>query len=631
MLKPTLLALGLATTFSVLAQDATPVHPGARLDLTPPTVREGASFPSLEASIEAKKHVVPLLTKVSTSTTPEKTEMIRLEFEGETPTVDLQQGNRQVVLDLGQTQIAGFAHWSSSLPRGVKVLPGVGASSSKITIDLAKEVNVKAFQAGRFFVLELMPKVAAPTATTSAAVSQAQTKASQKRYTGKSVTFNFQDVPVRTVLQLLADESGNNIVAADSVSGNVTLRLIGVPWDQALDVLMQSKGLDQRRDGRLIWVAPQEELAKFEQSREDARIELENRAEMKTEYLRINYHSAAAIFKGLTEAKGIGGSKDGDKAQDNSFLSPRGRIVVDERTNTLIISDIPKKITQMRELIQEIDRPIDQVLIEARLVIANENFARDLGSRFGVTGRRIGNNVAVIGSSIENNNDATRGLNSNLGAGGFVNNSPASLAYMLLGANFSLDMELSAMQEEGKGEVISNPRLITSNQREAVIRQGKEVGYVTITGSGSGGAATPSVQFKEALLELKVTPTITNDNRVFLNLNVKKDEVERFLDLGDYGAVPQLNKREINTAVLMENGQTVVVGGVYEFTDRESLAKVPFLGDVPFLGNLFKKKGRSKEKAELLVFITPKTMLVRKEGDPVVDATQSESSGLIQN
>jgi Type II secretory pathway, component HofQ len=202
------------------------------------------------------------------------------------------------------------------------------------------------------------------------------------------------------------------------------------------------------------------------------------------------------------------------------------------------------------------------------------------------------------------------GLNFNLPSAA---TSAAGLAYTLLGANFSLDMELTAMQEEGRGEVISNPRIVTANQREGVIKQGREIGYVTITGGGAGGGqATPNVQFKEVLLELKVTPTITSDNRVFLNMNVKKDEVDQLINLPNYGTVPSINRREINTAVLVEDGQTVVVGGVYEFSDRSSIAKVPFLGDVPFLGNLFKQRGRSKDKAELLIFVTPKILRVSK-------------------
>ncbi|MGE8214447.1 MAG: type IV pilus secretin PilQ, partial [Stenotrophomonas sp.] len=384
------------------------------------------------------------------------------------------------------------------------------------------------------------------------------------------------------------------------------------------------KGLDKRRDGGVIWVAPQPELAKFEQDKEDARIAIENRVDLVTEYIQINYHSAEAIFKAVTEAKGIGnsnggggngGGTGGNSEQENGFLSGRGRLVADERTNTLMISDIPKKVAQMRELISVIDRPVDQVLIEGRIVIASDTFARDLGAKFGIGGKRSynnGDNTATIGSGAAGSGtNASRGLNVSLPAGTYtsatVTGAP-SIAYTLLGANFNLDLELSALQEEGRGEVISNPRIVTANQREGVIKQGKEIGYVTIT--GTGGQATANVQFKEVLLELKVTPTITKDNRVFLNMVVKKDEVDDYLEVENFGVVPIINRREVNTAVLVEDGQTVVVGGVYEFTDRSSVSKVPFLGDIPFLGNLFKKRGRSKDKAELLVFVTPKILRV---------------------
>ncbi|TWQ45985.1 type IV pilus secretin PilQ, partial [Xanthomonas vasicola] len=290
-------------------------------------------------------------------------------------------------------------------------------------------------------------------------------------------------------------------------------------------------------------------------------------------------------------------------------------------------------------LISHIDRPVDQVLIESRIVIATDTFARDLGARFGVsgaTGRGIlsgslESNVNYQNTSAQRANELAStatatspgtsntipqflfpsGLNIDLGAGGFTTSGAAGLAYTLLGSHFNLDIELSAMQEEGRGEVVSNPRIVTANQREGVIKQGREIGYVTISGAGAaGGGSQANVQFKEVLLELKVTPTITNDNRVFLNMNVKKDEVARFITLPQYGTVPEINRREVNTAVLVADGETVVIGGVYEFTDRESVAKVPFLGDIPFLGNLFKKRGRSKEKAELLVFVTPKVLRV---------------------
>ncbi|WP_032977205.1 type IV pilus secretin PilQ, partial [Stenotrophomonas sp. RIT309] len=340
---------------------------------------------------------------------------------------------------------------------------------------------------------------------------------------------------------------------------------------------------------------------------------------------------------------GGGGGGGGSSQEESGFLSGRGRIVADERTNTLMISDIPKKIARMRELISVIDRPVDQVLIEARIVIATDTFARELGAKFGISGSRdnvyfsgdleanrktresqvdtastnakaerdwiaggrVGPPPVSVGSAI------TRGLNWNLPVATASN--PGSLALSILNAGYLLDVELSAMQEESRGEVISNPRVVTTNQREALIKQGKEIGYVTISGGGAGGVATPNVQFKEVVLELKVTPTITNDNRVFLNMAVKKDEVDQLIQLQGYGTVPSINRREVNTAVLVEDGQTVVIGGVYEFTDRNSVSKVPFLGDVPFLGNLFKKRGRNKDKAELLVFVTPKVLRVARQ------------------
>ncbi|QND78704.1 type IV pilus secretin PilQ family protein [Pseudoxanthomonas mexicana] len=555
-------------------------------------------------------------------------------FDGQGATPDLRNQGDTVVVDVGNATLPASLQRPLNVVDFATPVQRVEAQSraggTQLVLSTRGDFESLAYQSGNEYVVEIVPRAgqkavggASATAGTSssAVVAAAQKIATEaRRYSGRPVTFNFQDVPVRTVLQLIAEESNLNIVASDTVQGNVTLRLVNVPWDQALDIVLRAKGLDKRRDGAVVWVAPQPELAKFEQDKEDARIAIENREDLVTDYVQINYHSASAIFKALTEAKGVGnsgggGGGTGNNQNENGFLSQRGRLVADERTNTLMISDIPKKVAQMRELINVIDRPVDQVLIEGRIVIATDTFARDLGARFGILGRRQGDRTQVIGGSLENTTDVIEdgstenNLNVNLPAAGFTNSTAGAIAYTLLGANFQLDLELSALQEEGRGEVISNPRLVTTNQREAVIKQGREVGYLTVTGSGTG-VATPTVQFKEALLELKVTPTITDDNRVFLNLNVKKDEVLRFIDLGDFGSVPELARREINTAVLIEDGQTVVIGGVYEFSDRSSIAKVPFLGDIPFLGNLFKKKGRSKEKAELLIFVTPKVLRV---------------------
>ncbi|WP_407472407.1 type IV pilus secretin PilQ family protein [Xanthomonas campestris pv. campestris] len=548
-----------------------------------------------------------------------------LQFDGQGASPDLRTQGDNVLVDISNARLPAelqrplnVTDFATPVQR-VEVKPSGGGS--QLVLSTKGAFDSLAYQAGNEYVVEITPRKGQPAVggVSVSAVTQAAAQIAARGYSGRPVTFNFQDVPVRTVLQLIAEESNLNIVASDTVQGNVTLRLMNVPWDQALDIVLRAKGLDKRRDGGVVWVAPQPELAKFEQDKEDARIAIENREELITDYVQINYHNAAVIFKALTEAKGIGGGGGGGQGgggqgqQDNGFLSPRGRLVADERTNTLMISDVPKKVAQMRELISHIDRPVDQVLIEGRIVIATDTFARDLGAKFGLGGTHTyGDNVATIGSGATGGGVAAgRGLNVNLPTGAFTSGATApSLAYTLLGSNFNLDLELSALQQEGRGEVISNPRIVTSNQREGVIKQGREIGYVTITGGTAGQAATPNVQFKEVLLELKVTPTITNDNRVFLNMNVKKDEVDELIELPNYGTVPSINRREINTAVLVDDGQTVVIGGVYEFSDRSSVNKVPFLGDVPFLGNLFKSRGRSKDKAELLIFITPKVLRV---------------------
>lgn len=553
-------------------------------------------------------------------------------FNGKGAMPDLRNQGSSVIVDVGNAVLPAALQRPMNVVDFATPVQRVDAhasgSGTQVVLSTNGAFESLAYQTGNEYIVEIVPRAAqsamGASGPSSIAAGSALVTAAPRAYKGRPVTFNFQDVPVRTVLQLIAEESNLNIVASDTVQGNVTLRLVNVPWDQALDIVLRAKGLDQRREGGVVWVAPQPELAKFEQDKENARRAMDDSVDLVTDYVQINYHSATQIFKALTEAKGIGSSGGGSGGSgnndENGFLSQRGRLVADERTNTLMISDIPKKVAQMRELIGVIDRPVDQVLIEGRIVIATDTFARDLGARFGIAGRRDGDRTQIIGGNVGDNvnigNGDDRvlpaGLNVNLPASGFITNPAASIAYTLLGRNFNLDLELSALQEEGRGEVISNPRLVTSNQREAVIRQGREVGYVTITGGTGGAASTPNVQFKEALLELKVTPTITNDGRVFLNLNVKKDEIDSFINIGDYGSVPQINKREITTAVLVEDGQTVVIGGVYEFTDRSSISKVPFLGDIPFLGNLFKKKGRQKEKAELLIFITPKVLSVAK-------------------
>ena len=557
-------------------------------------------------------------------------------FSGDGATPDLRRVGSSVVVDIGNAQLPDNLRKtldvSDFATPVTRVDPRASGAGTQLVLDTTGSFDSMAYQTGRDYIVEITPKSAASTravggtAAIQTAAAQVVASSGVTRYSGKPVTFNFQDVPVRTVLQLIAEESGLNIVASDTVQGNVTLRLVNVPWDQALDIVLQAKGLDKRRSGNVVWIAPQSEIAKYEQDKEDARIAIDNRTDLVTEYVQINYHNAAAIYKALTEAKGIGGGQGGagagtSQTNDTGFLSSRGRLVADERTNTLMISDIPKKVAAMKELIRVIDRPVDQVVIEARVVVATDTFSRELGAKFGISGAQgaTGDRSSVgFGGSVESAAANAAARHANPGAysvtRSLMTNLPVSspagaVGLSILNAGFSLDAELSALQTEGRGEVISNPRVVTSNQREAVITQGKEVGYVTLQAAAAGAIPQPTVAFKDVVLQMRVTPTITNDGRVFLNMAVKKDEVEGFIDTG-IGEVPEISKREVNTAVLVEDGQTVVVGGVYEFTDRSDVTKVPFLADIPFLGNLFKKKGRTKDKAELLIFVTPKVLHV---------------------
>jgi type IV pilus assembly protein PilQ len=559
---------------------------------------------------------------------------VALRFSGNGAAPDMRTEGSRVIIDVGNAKLPGslqkpinVADFATPVERIDARADGAG---TKLVLATNGNFEAMAYQAGNEYVVEIVPRAAKATANPAAMGQATASNGPIRAYSGRPVTFNFQDVPVRTVLQLIAEESNLNIVASDTVSGNVTLRLINVPWDQALDIVLRAKGLDKRRDGNVVWVAPQKEIADYEQAKEDARIAIENRAEMVTEYIPINYGNAEEIAKLLTEESKSGSGGTGAGAGARGFLSPRGSISFDRRTNTMLVIDIPAKVSEIRRLVGLLDKPVDQVLIEARIVIATESFARELGAKFGIAGATgkpgdrsslgFGDNTVNSADNAESRANVqqagggtqtiTQGLNVNLPAV----NAAGALALSILNAGYLLDIELSALQTEGRGEVISNPRIVTSNQKEAVIRQGQEVGYVTVSQQqGAGAAAIPNVQFKDVLLELKVTPTITNDGRVFLNMAVKKDEIEGFVSSG-IGDVPQINKREVNTAVLIDNGQTVVIGGVYECRDRADVTKVPWLADLPVIGNLFKKRGRSKDKAELLIFVTPRVMSVAQRG-----------------
>jgi type IV pilus assembly protein PilQ len=457
--------------------------------------------------------------------------------------------------------------------------------------------------------------------------------AKKKSYSGSRVTFNFQDIPVRAALQLIAETSHLNLVAADSVQGAITLHLNNVPWDQALDVILRAKGLDKRRNGNVIWVEPQKELASYEQRVADARIKAADSAPLMAAYIPISYGKAKEIATLLsTGAKRGGGGGGGSNNGQRGFLSPRGSVSYDERTNTLLINDTAEKVKEIKNLVARLDRPVQQVLIEARIVAATDTFARDLGVKWGVQAWQTSNNGTRFGTGGDSNGaiDAAGGSltlggsgsgsggggssGNNNNSGGYnvslpITNSAGSAAIAILGANYLVDLELQAAQTEGRTEIISSPRVITANQQEADIKQGQQIGYVTYQqGSAGNGLGTATVQFKDAVLELQVTPTITADKRVFLKINVHKDALDHFVDNPGGGQVPLLNTRSINTSVLVDNGQTVVFGGIYEVNKKNNVSKVPGLGDIPILGALFRQTTKSNDKAELLIFVTPRIL-----------------------
>jgi len=537
--------------------------------------------------------------------------------EGDKVIVDLEHVN----LPASQAQRLDVLDFATPVQSIVTRASGNGA---QMEINISGNVETSAYQTADQYVVEVAPKKKDASTSTVA-------KGQEPVYNGSRVTFNFQDIPVRSALQLLADISGLNLVASDSVGGSVTLRLVNVPWDQALDVVLRAKGLDKRRSGNVVWIAPQRELADYEQSVADARIKAEDNAELVTDYVPISYGKASDIAKLLTSGAKQGGGSGG--TNNRGFLSPRGSVSFDDRTNTLLINDNPDKIKEIRNLIAVLDKPVQQVLIESRIVVATDQFTRELGTKWGVQGLHTtsGGNVVTTSPTAGNNGAASlaieRGNNNagasnatgvttyQTGAGGFnvnlpVTNAAGSLGLAILGANYLVDLELSAAQTEGRGEVISSPRVITANQQEAVIRQGQQIGYVTYQNSatGAGGSGTATVQFKDAVLELKVTPTITADNRVYLKINVKKDALAAFIDAPGSGKVPQIDTRELNTSVLVDNGQTVVLGGIYEITKSNGITKVPGLGDIPGLGVLFRKTTRQNDKAELLIFVTPRIL-----------------------
>ena len=432
---------------------------------------------------------------------------------------------------------------------------------------------------------------------------QASVRKDQYGYKGEKLSLNFQNIEVRAVLQLLAEFTGLNLVTSDTVQGNVTLRLKNVPWDQAMDIILKTKGLAMRQNGNVMLIAPATEIAAREKQELEAQKQLVELEPLYSEIVEVNFAKASDVATILDSGEG-----DDDSA---GFLSSRGSVTVDERTNSLLLRDTAKNLVQINELIEQLDIPVRQVLIESRIVIANNDFTDELGVRFGVATEGGNNAVSgtlndiqisgdqlttsqAIGAPVANSVATNQGLNVNLPVAAPAGSIGLALAKLPFGT--ILQLELSAMQAEGKGEIVSSPRVITSNQQTALIEQGTEIPYQEASSSGA-----TSVSFKEAVLKLEVTPQITPDDRVVMDLKVNKDSVGTI-----FNGVPSIDTRSVETQVLVDNGETVVLGGVYEQTNIDSVTKVPFFGDLPYLGALFKTTLKQYDKAELLIFVTPK-------------------------
>ena len=445
-------------------------------------------------------------------------------------------------------------------------------------------------------------------------------------YTGKKISLDFQDIEVRRVLQLLADFTGINMVAADTVQGNITLRLKDVPWDQALDIILKSKNLDKRRNGNVIWIAPVSELIKAEEEEAKAIAQSVKLAPLQTEYIQVNYAKAADIEKLITEGKNASNSRSGSNTSSGtdplgdsvgSLLSPRGTVSVDPRTNTLIINDTSAKIDQIRQMIDLLDVSVKQVMIEARIVRATTDFTKEMGVKWGILSQGITNNnhLLVGGSDTtlwnlrepEKNDDLggwkyeierPQNLNVELG----VTSAGASrIAFGLISlSDFMLDLELSGLQADGYGEVISTPKILTADKQNAKVASGTQIPYQSSEGGGVNAVST--TEFIDATLSLDVTPSITPDGKVQMQLNITSDSPGAPTPTGQL----TINKNAVNTNVLVDNGETVVLGGIFEQQTANSQTKVPFLGDIPYIGRLFRKDVKSENKRELLIFVTPR-------------------------
>ena len=544
--------------------------------------------------------------------------------DGNTGKVIVELANNQVGVDIrqqGQTLVVDFL--KASLPEGLRrridVTDFGTPVQTVVTSQVADRVQMvvtprgnwehSAYQSDNQFVLEIREQKTDPRKLTQG-----------PGYNGEKLSLNFQNIEVRSLLQVIADFTNFNVVTSDSVTGAVTLRLKDVPWDQALDIILQAKGLGMRKAGNVLWIAPQDEISAREKQELEAKASIESLETLRTQAFQMNYAKAADIAAQISAAGGNNAAA-GSSSNSARILSPRGSVIAEPRTNQLFVTDIPSKLEQVQQLIARLDVPVRQVLIEARIVEADDSFGRSIGVRLGGSdlrgvrggdaGYSIGgsNRVAFGGSYNAISSTTTESANvldttntsfvnlPSTGAGGF---SPAAFAVSLFSAasNRFLNLEISALEADGKGKIVSSPRVVTADQVKALIEQGTEFPYQTATSSGA-----TAISFRKANLKLEVTPQITPEGGIILDVDVNKDSRGETTAAGI-----AINTKHIQTQVLVENGGTVVIGGIFELNEREDVTKVPLLGDVPVVGNLFRNKSRSTNKSELLVFLTPRVI-----------------------
>jgi len=532
--------------------------------------------------------------------------------------VDIQQQGQKLVVEFLRSNAP------ESLRRRLDVTDFGSPVQSIVTTQVGDRVRMvvepkgawehSAYQSDNQFVLEVRPQKLDPNKLTAG-----------PGYAGDKLSLNFQNIEVRALLQVIADFTNFNVVTSDTVTGNVTLRLKDVPWDQALDIIMQAKGLGLRKSGNVLWIAPKDELASKEKLDLESKAQISNLEPVRTQSIQLNYTKAEEVAKGLTGQNSGGGGGSGTTAR---ILSPRGSVISESRTNQLFVTDIPSKLEEISAMIAKIDIPVRQVLIEARIVEADDKFGRSLGVKLGASDLRA-QQGGIPGYNVGGSNYVTVGGNYN-GVGSQTNQGPganyANTQFVNLPANVTsdsfgaaanaatfalslfsatanrfLNLEISALEADGKGKIVSSPRVITADQVKALIEQGEELPYQVATSSGA-----TSIQFKKAVLKLEVTPQITPEGSVILDVDVNKDSRGTLTPQG-YA----INNKHVKTQVLVENGGTVVIGGIFTQDEGESESKVPLLGDIPGLGYLFKNKSRTTSKTELLIFLTPKVVSER--------------------